>query len=174
MPNNQITIKVGDKDTFTASLNENSSAKALLKMLESGPVTIDMHDYANMEKVGSLPESLPRNDTYFMVQPGDLVLYLGNQFVIYYDNNSYDFTHLGKINGNYTGSQLKSILGDGSVTVTLYAGNSRGVGEIAANAMTDKDTALYTLSGERITDTDSLPKGIYITIGAKGIKKIIR
>lgn len=174
MTNNQITIKVGDKDTLTATLNENSSAKALLKMLESGPVTIDMHDYANMEKVGSLPESMPSNDTYFTAQPGDLVLYLGNQFVIYYDNNSYDFTHLGKINGNYTGSQLKSILGDGSVTVTLSVGNSSGVGEIAANAMTDKDTSLYTLSGERITDTDSLPQGIYIATGAKGSKKIIR
>lgn len=174
MTNNQITIKVWDKDTLTATLNENSSAKALLKLLESGPVTIDMHDYAGMEKVGSLPESLPRNDTYLTAQPGDLVLYLGNQFVIYYDNNSYDFTHLGKINGNYTGSQLKSILGDGSVTVTLSASNSGGVGEIAGNAMTDKDAALYTLSGGRVTEMDTLPKGIYIATGAKGIKKIIR
>ena len=127
MNNNQITIKVGEGTTLTATLTDNSSAKALLKLLESGPVTINMHDFANMEKVGDLPESFPRNDTYFTAQPGDLVLYLGNQFVIYYDNNTYNFTRLGKVNGNYTGPQMKSILGNGNVTVTLSAGSMSGI-----------------------------------------------
>ena len=87
-------MKVGANTTLTATLTDNPSARALLKLLESGSVTINMHDFANMEKVGDLPESLPRNDTYFTAQPGDLVLYLGNQFVIYYDNNTYNFTRL--------------------------------------------------------------------------------
>lgn len=85
MTKTQINIAVAGGITLTATLSDNSSARALLKLLETGPVKVDMHDYANMEKVGSLPESLPRNDTYFSTEPGDLVLYLGNQFVIYYD-----------------------------------------------------------------------------------------
>lgn len=160
MRDNQITIRVGDNDVLSATLADNSSATALLKLLEVGPITINMRDYANMEKVGSLPESLPRNDTYFTTQPGDLVLYLGNQFVIYYDTNSYDFTRLGRIDGNYTGPQLKSILGDGNVTVTISVGGSNGIDDIAADSA-DKDVAMYNLSGQRVVNDGNLPKGIY-------------
>lgn len=178
MNQNQITIKVGDETSLTASLNDNSSAKALLKLLEAGPVTIDMHDYANMEKVGSLPTSLPRNDTYFTAQPGDLVLYLGNQFVIYYDNNSYNFTHLGKINGDYTGSQLKSILGSGNVTVTLSTKGTDGINDISENNGTGEVTEIYDFEGRKIKDNGNLPKGIYLfkTIKGKTVRttKVVR
>lgn len=170
MNNNQINIKVEESTTLTATLADNSSASALMKLLESGPVTINMRDYANMEKVGSLPESLPRNDTYFTTQPGDLVLYLGNQFVIYYDNNSYNFTCLGKINGNYTGPQLKSILGNGNVTVTLSAGVSSGIEEVAEDSIMDKDKTIYNLSGQKVVNDGNLPKGIYIVRYANGDK----
>lgn len=170
MNNNQITIKVGESTTLTATLTDNSSAKALLKLLESGPVTINMHDFANMEKVGDLPESLPRNDTYFTAQPGDLVLYLGNQFVIYYDNNTYNFTRLGKVNGNYTGPQMKSILGNGNVTVTLSTGGSSGIADVVAENHV-KDGKVYDLKGNTIlsssSDLSSLTTGIYIVDGKK-------
>lgn len=161
MTNNQITIKVGENATLTATLDDNSSANALMELLAVGPVTIDMRDYGNMEKVGSLPETLPRNDTYFTTHPGDLVLYLGNQFVIYYDNNSYNFTRLGRINGDYTGAALKSILGDGNVTVTLSTSNSSRIDDITAD-ISEQDGELYTLSGHRAPARENLPKGVYI------------
>lgn len=44
-----------------------------------------MHDYGNFEKVGSLPKSLPRNDKQISTEPGDIILYQGNQITIYYD-----------------------------------------------------------------------------------------
>ncbi len=37
---------------FTASLVENSTTKKLIGMLGNGPITLDMRDYGNMEKVG--------------------------------------------------------------------------------------------------------------------------
>ena len=171
MTDNQISIKIGEKAVLTATLTENSSAAALLRLLSSGPVTIDMHDYANMEKVGSLPESLPRNDTYFTTGPGDLVLYLGNQFVIYYDTNSYNFTRLGKINGNYSGAELKSLLGDGNVTVTLSSGGaSSGITEFEADKRLN-DGKVYDLKGNLVSaassDLSSLTPGIYIVNGHK-------
>lgn len=173
MTTNQITIKVGETTTLTATLVDNSSTKALLKMLESGPVTINMHDYANMEKVGNLPETLPRNDTYFTTQPGDLVLYLGNQFVIYYDNNSYNFTRLGKLNGNYTGAALKSILGDGNVTVTLSTGGSSGIKDVIAKS-NEHNGRVYDLNGNVVLDSSSdlssLTPGIYVINGEKILK----
>ncbi len=103
---------------MTATLENNSSAEALVKLLESGPVTIDMSDYANFEKVGELPQELPRNDEQLDTDYGDLILYLGKQFVIYYDKNSWNFTKLGHID-NVTQEELKNILGDGNVTVEL-------------------------------------------------------
>ena len=48
-----------------------------------GSITIDMHDYGNFEKVGPLPSSLPRNDTQITTEPGDIILYQGNQITIY-------------------------------------------------------------------------------------------
>lgn len=169
MANNQINIKVGNT-TLTATLTENSSASALLKLLEAGPVTVDMRDYANMEKVGSLPEALPRNDTYFTAQPGDLVLYLGNQFVIYYDNNSYNFTRLGKINGNFTGPQLKSILGSGNVTVALSVNGASGIENIATDNL-KHDGKVYDLRGNVVLlasdNLSALAPGIYLVDGKK-------
>lgn len=173
MTDRQITIKVGESTELTATLADNSSASALMGLLANGPVTVDMHDYANMEKVGSLPESLPSNDTYFTTGPGDLVLYLGNQFVIYYDTNSYNFTRLGKINGNYTGAQLKSILGNGNgnVTVTLSAGAASGVEDVAADDSAIEKSTLYNLSSQRICGT---PKGIYVARTPRGTTKKIK
>lgn len=103
---------------LTATLVQNSSAKALLEMLADGPVTIQMSDYANMEKVGQLPQSLPRNDEQIHTDFGDLILYQGNSFVIYYDQNSWNLTRLGKIE-NISKAELKKLLGDGSVSITL-------------------------------------------------------
>lgn len=114
---NMINIQVGD-NTMTATLVDNSSTAALKDMLADGPVTIDMRDYGNMEKVGAFPTSLPRNDVQITTEPGDLILYQGSAFVIYYAPNSWNFTKLGKIN-DITAPELKKVLGNGSVSVTL-------------------------------------------------------
>ena len=116
-----LKLSVGGK-ILTATLVENSSVDALKNLLTKGDLTIEMEDYASMEKVGALGTTLPRNDEYISTVPGDLILYQGRYFVIYYGNNSYSLTRLGKING-ITQSELKAVLGNGDVTVTLALGN---------------------------------------------------
>lgn len=113
----KMNMQVGDY-LLTATLVDNSTTEALVKLLFDGPITIDMRDYANMEKVGTLPESLPRNDEPINAEAGDLILYQGNAFVIYYDTNAWPLTRIGKIN-DITQQELKDILGGGNVTVTL-------------------------------------------------------
>ncbi len=115
--NNQIKIKVGDR-VLTATLAENSSAEALKELLSEKDITINMSDYGNFEKVGSLGTSLPTNDKRITTEPGDLILYQGNSITIYYDKNTWSFTRLGKID-DITQSELKEILGEGDVTVTF-------------------------------------------------------
>ncbi len=104
--------------TLTAEPADNSSARAFMELLEESPLTIEMHDYGSFEKVGSLGTSLPRNDEQITTEPGDLILYQGDQITIYYDTNSWNFTRLGKIN-DVTGEELLDILGEGDVTVTF-------------------------------------------------------
>ncbi len=112
-----MNIQVGEH-LLRASLEKNSSTNELLNLLAQGPVTINMRDYSNMEKVGSLPQSLPRNDEPITTTAGDLILYQGNAFVIYYDTNTWDLTRLGRIE-NITQQELKDILGEKNVTVIL-------------------------------------------------------
>ena len=104
--------------TVTAKLADNSSVDALVELLQAGPVTVEMNDFSNFEKVGELPRSLPRNDMQISTDAGDLILYQGNRFVIYYGQNSWDFTYLGHIEGA-TKEGLLEMLGSGSVTVEL-------------------------------------------------------
>jgi len=117
MEANRMNIKIGDK-VLTTTLVENSSVDALKAALSEGPITISMRDYGSMEKVGPLGMDLPRNDTQITTEAGDIILYQGSAFVIYYAPNSWNFTRLGKVN-NVTAEELKEILGDGNVTITL-------------------------------------------------------
>ena len=113
----KINLSVG-KHILTATLADNSSARRLAELLSQAPLTVNMSDYGGMEKVGPLGTNLPRNDEHMTTGPGDLILYQGNSFVIYYDRNSWSLTRLGKID-NITQDELKNILGNGDVTVTL-------------------------------------------------------
>lgn len=114
-PKMQIAI---NGHTLTATLADNTSAQALVELLTAGPLTLELHDYANFEKVGTLPQMLPRNDEPIDTDYGDIILYQGNQFVLYYDTNSWTFTRLGHVD-DITKEELQEILGDGNVTVTL-------------------------------------------------------
>ena len=113
----QITSDSG-KSELTATLVDNSSATAFYQLLKKGPLTVDMHDYGNFEKVGPLGTTLPRNDTQITTTSGDIILYQGNQITIYYDTNSWNFTRLGKVDG-VTQAELKKILGKGDVTAVF-------------------------------------------------------
>ena len=81
-------------------------------------LTVDMSDYGNFEKVGSLGQSLPTNDQSITTQPGDVILYQGNSITIYYGTNTWSFTRLGKIE-TATREGLLQALGDGDVQVTF-------------------------------------------------------
>ena len=118
MESNTIKLTIEGGRTFTATLVDNSSTQALKEQLAKGNITVEMEDYANMEKVGSLGIRLPRNDRQTTTGPGDLILYQGHNLVIYYDTNSWSFTRLGKID-NASQADLKAALGKGDVKVTL-------------------------------------------------------
>ena len=105
--------------TFYASLENNSSAEALIEQLSGGPVELELHDYGSFEKVGALPWTLPRNDESITTVSGDVILYQGNQITIYYDENTWSFTRLARIDG-VTKEELLEALGQGNVSVIFW------------------------------------------------------
>ncbi len=113
----KMNIQVGDT-TFTATLAENSSVEALKELMADGPLTLNMSDYANMEKGADLGVTLPQNNVQMNTQAGDIILFQGRTFVIYYDTNSWSLTPIGKID-NVDAESLRTALGAGDVMVTL-------------------------------------------------------
>ena len=114
----KMKVQIGDT-IFTATLADNSSVDALKELMADGPLTLNMSDYANMEKGADLGVMLPQNNEQMNTQAGDIILYQGRTFVIYYDTNSWSLTPIGKID-NVDAEELKEVLGTGDVTVTLY------------------------------------------------------
>ena len=113
----KIKLTVNNRE-LTIKLEENSSSESFIEKLKEKDIIIEAHDYGNFEKVGNLGLSLPTNDKQITTQPGDVILYQGNQITVYYDTNTWNFTKLGKIEG-ISKQELKNILGDGDVTLTF-------------------------------------------------------
>lgn len=101
--------------TLKATLAETEAARELKSRL---PITVNLHDYGGWEKVGEFGFNLPESDEPITAEPCDFVLYQGNQLVIFYGSNSWNYTRLGKIQ-DVSATQLKQILGDGDVSVTV-------------------------------------------------------
>ena len=110
-----MKVQVGDM-IFSATLEENVAVSALVDMMRESPVVLQMSDYSGFEKVGPLGTSLPADNNQTTTHAGDIVLYNGNQIVIFYGSNSWSYTRLGHID-DLTG--WEEALGNGDVTVTF-------------------------------------------------------
>ena len=78
---------------------ENNAAVTGLYALAQNSITVNTSAYGGFEQVGSLPQSFSRSDVQMTTQPGDIVLYSGNQLVVFFGSNSWSYTKLGHING---------------------------------------------------------------------------
>ena len=70
-----IMIITVNGTSLTAVMEGNSSVTALMELLAEDPLTIEMNDYANMEKVGSIGVDLPRNDEQITTSSGRAILH---------------------------------------------------------------------------------------------------
>ena len=115
----ELLLSVGDKN-LSVEWEDNESVDAL-KDLAGSEMKINMAMYGGFEQVGSIGTSLPRNDSQMTTSPGDIVLYSGNQIVIFYGSNSWAYTRLGKITG-LNEKELEDTFGNGDVTIGLSVG----------------------------------------------------
>ena len=112
-----MTMTIGDTKV-NVDWEANSSVDALKELVSSGPLSIDMSMYGGFEQVGSIGQSLPREDKQTTTASGDIVLYSGNQLVVFYGSNSWAYTRLGHISDK-TDAEIEALLSKGDVTITL-------------------------------------------------------
>ncbi len=157
----KFVISANGKE-MTATFADNSSAEAFRNLIADAPLTVEMNDYGGFEKVGSLGHNLQTNDTRITTQPGDVILYLGNNITIYYDVNTWSFTRLGKIDGSPTRDAILAVLGEGSTNVTFSLKNAStdDISEIEA----DSPALNVHVSGRSVTvdgTRDDSPLSVY-------------
>ena len=96
----------------------NDSVAALIELVREAPLKIQMSMYGGFEQVGSIGTRLPRNDVQTTTTAGDIVLYSGDQIVVFYGSNSWAYTKLGKIT-DQSASEMADLLGTEDVTIAI-------------------------------------------------------
>ena len=115
----QIKITVSGK-SLPVKIEDNAATRALVASLREASITYEADDYGGFEKVGPLGRSLPTSNSQITTQAGDVILYNGNQLVLFYGSNSWSYTRIGRMEYG-TLDELKSFLkaGQGKISVTL-------------------------------------------------------
>lgn len=111
----QMTI---GNTSVSVDWEDNESVQSLKELCRNQPLTIYMSMYGGFEQVGSIGTALPQNDMQTTTSAGDIVLYSGNQMVVFYGSNSWAYTRLGHITDK-TQAELATLLSNGNVTVIL-------------------------------------------------------
>ena len=115
MPTLMLSI---DGTPVTVLWEDNETVSELLTAVQNGAIEVSASRYGGFEQVGSLPQSFSRNDVQTTTQPGDIVLYSGNQLFIFFGSNSWSYTRLGHIDGLST-DELTALLDQDTVTFEL-------------------------------------------------------
>lgn len=108
-----------DGQEVSVAWEDNDSVAALMELAAEASITIQMSMYGGFEQVGPIGTNLPRNDVQTTTEAGDIVLYSGNQIVVFYGSNSWAYTRLGRIE-SLSSSELTSLLGNGAVELILF------------------------------------------------------
>ena len=163
----KINITIEGK-TMPVNLVDNEATRTLVAALQELPITYEADDYGGFEKVGYLGRSLPTNNQQITTEAGDVILYSGNQIVLFYGSNSWSYTRLGRIEYS-TIDELKSFLkaGQGRISVKLSVPETTGVESLTPAPSPKGEGRLYSLSGQLANNPH---KGIFIKNGKKYIK----
>ena len=94
---------------------DNDAVSELLDYVKDAHIVVHTSAYGGFEQVGSFPRSFFGNDVQMTTEPGDIVLYSGDQLVVFFGSNSWSYTKLGHI--NLAAEKLAELLGGESAVV---------------------------------------------------------
>lgn len=96
--------------------DENDSVSELRALAQNG-LTIKMSMYGGFEQVGPIGKKITSDDSEMTALTGDIMLYSGDQIVLFYASNSWEYTHLGKM--ELSDAEIITLLAGGDVTISL-------------------------------------------------------
>lgn len=102
--------------TFDLVLEDNLATSELVEMIKEEPLSLKLSDYGGFEKVGPLGKNLSQEDERITTKAGDIVLYQGNQIVIFYGSNTWSYTPLAHVSDL---TNWEEALGKGDITATF-------------------------------------------------------
>ena len=117
---NLMKMSIGGTDV-TVEWEDNQAVADLQALVADAPLTVNLSMYGGFEQVGSLGTTLTANDVQTTTAAGDIVLYSGNQIVVFYGSNSWAYTRLGHITSQ-DADGMANLLGHGDVSVTIASG----------------------------------------------------
>lgn len=111
----KMIMTIGDTQV-PVTWEDNASVTELSALAQDG-LKIAMSMYGGFEQVGPIGQDITRDDRQTTTSAGDIVLYSGNQLVVFYGSNSWAYTRLGKI--DLLQEELTELLSNGDVTITI-------------------------------------------------------
>lgn len=112
-------MKMTIHDTpVTVEWEDNEAVQALKELCREQPLTIHMTMYGGFEQVGSIGTALPQSDVQTTTSPGDIVLYAGDQMVVFYGSNTWAYTRLGHIT-DQSENDITQLLANGDTTIVI-------------------------------------------------------
>ena len=115
-----MKLTIGETEV-PGNWEDNESVDALKALAEEKPLTIQLSMYGGFEQVGPIGQSIVRDDQQMTTEAGDIVLYSGNQIVVFYGSNSWAYTRLGHV--ELSQKELENLLGNGDVELTFRIEN---------------------------------------------------
>ena len=109
----KMRLWIGEREV-PVTWEANESVEALRELL---PLTISMSMYGGFEQVGPIGKGIAREDEQTVTEAGDIVLYSGNQMVIFYGSNSWSYTRLGHV--DLSRQEMTELLSGGDVTIQI-------------------------------------------------------
>ena len=154
-----------DNNEVEVDWENNDSVLELCEKVKSNAITISANRYGGFEQVGSLGQNIKSNNVQMTTEPGDIVLYNGNNIVVFFGSNSWSYTKLGKIK-NKGLDELKQLLDKNKVVFTLKSVNE----EIKTNNLSfaSLDKKNNEVSFDLISKRVQLNSGFYMPTNGIG------
>lgn len=103
---------------LNVSWEDNRTVDELIDHVQNANIVVETTLYGGFEQVGSLPRRFSRNDVQTTTVPGDIVLYSGDQLVVFFGSNRWSYTMLGHIEG-LTSKELAELLESDSAVIEI-------------------------------------------------------
>ena len=117
-PQETLQVLSVNGNKLNVSWENNETVKELLSYTQTESIVVNATRYGGFEQVGSLPQGFSRSDVQLTTETGDIVLYSGDQLVLFFESNSWSYTKLGHIEG-LSQDELSELLGGSSAVIEI-------------------------------------------------------